>query len=120
VDDILKRLGNVETYVVDLKTQVASIAANMPHLATAASVSDLRTEMANLRTELLASDAANKEELMTSISANTAELSRIAAIIPHLATAASVTAMENRMIRWFIGTAITLTTLAFSIAKLVH
>ena len=160
MEDILRRLGSVETCVVDLKTQVASIAANMPHLATAKSVSDLRTEMSDLRTEmsdlrtemnqnmaelrleLTASDSANKSEVVESISnvdsklsaaiagvdlkfteANSeikSELSRIAAIIPHLATAASLAAAETRIIKWFVATAFTLTTLAFSIAKFVH
>jgi hypothetical protein len=39
VEDILKRLGNVEASVGDLKTQVGVIAAAMPLLATTASVS---------------------------------------------------------------------------------
>jgi hypothetical protein len=88
VDDILRRLGNVETSVGALRTQVDTIAATIPHLATAKSV-----------------DA-------------------ILATLPHLATAASVAAMETRIIKWFIATAATLTalatTVAFSIAKLVH
>jgi len=120
VEDILRRLGNVETCVVDLKTQVASIAANMPHLATAKSVSDLRTEMSNLRTEMKENMSDLRSELTASISEVKSEVSRIAGIIPHLATAASVSALETRMIRWFVGTATTLTALAFSIAKFVH
>ena len=39
MEDILKRLGKVEESVEDLKTQVGVIAAAMPLLATAASVS---------------------------------------------------------------------------------
>ena len=113
VEDILRRLGNVETCVVDLKTQVASIAANMPHLATAKSVSDLRTEMKENMSDL-------RSELTASISEVKSELSRVAGIVPHLATAASVSALETSMIKWFVGTAITLTALAFSIAKFVH
>ena len=131
VEDILRRLGNVETCVVDLKTQVAFIAANMPHLATAKSVSDLRTEMKEslfeLRTDLMASISEVKSELgdfksevKSEFGEVKSEISRIAAIIPHLATAASVSALETRMIKWFVGTAITLTALAFSIAKFVH
>jgi gas vesicle protein len=215
VDDILRRLGNVETCVMDLKTQVAFIAANMPHLATAKSVADLRTEMAGLRTELkgdifdlrtelkedisdlktelkgdisdlrtelkgdisdlrkeltasvsevkseltasisgvkseltasisgvkseltasisgvkselTASISGVKSELTASISGVKSELSevksevsRIGGIIPHLATAASVSALEARIIKWFVGTAIALTAMAFSIAKFVH
>jgi hypothetical protein len=113
VEDILRRLGSVETCVMDLKTEVAFIAANMPHLATAKSVSDLRTEMkdsmSDLKSELVASDTALKSEV-----------SRIGAVIPHLATADSVSRLESSILKWFVGTAITLTALAFSIAKFVH
>jgi GTP:adenosylcobinamide-phosphate guanylyltransferase len=43
VEDILKRLGNVETYVSELKSQVGSILAIIPHLATKADVAALET-----------------------------------------------------------------------------
>lgn len=33
---------------------------------------------------------------------------------------AEIARMESRMLRWFIGTAIALTTLAFAAAKLIH
>ena len=38
VEDILKRLGNVETYVSELRSQVSAILAIIPHLATKADV----------------------------------------------------------------------------------
>ena len=38
MEDILKRLGNVETYVSELRSQVSAILAIIPHLATKADV----------------------------------------------------------------------------------
>lgn len=38
MDDILKRLGNVEISVSELKSQVSSILGIIPHLATKADV----------------------------------------------------------------------------------
>ena len=98
MDDILKRLGNVETHVSELRSQVSSIAATIPHLATAASVSELRAEVAS-----------------------------ILAVIPHLATKADVIAtkadlasMEAAIIKWIVATTLASAGLAFTIAKLVH
>ena len=101
-DDILRRLGNVETDVSELRAEVHSISATIPHLATAASVSDLRSEVA-----------------------------AISAVIPHLATKADlkaeigkvetqVASLEAAIIKWIIATVLTTAGLAFSIAKFVH
>ena len=43
VDDILKRLGNVETHVSELRSQVSTILAIIPHLATKADVAAVET-----------------------------------------------------------------------------
>ena len=43
VEDILRRLGNVETHVSELKSQVSAILAIIPHLATKADIADVRT-----------------------------------------------------------------------------
>ena len=45
MEDILKRLGNVETDVSQVKSQVSSILAVIPHLATKADVSALETSI---------------------------------------------------------------------------
>jgi hypothetical protein len=45
VEDILKRLGNVETDVSQVKSQVSAISAVIPHLATKADVSALETSI---------------------------------------------------------------------------
>jgi hypothetical protein len=46
VEDILKRLGSVETHVSELRSQVSAISATIPHLATKADVGELKAEMA--------------------------------------------------------------------------
>ena len=50
MEDILRRLGNVETHVSELKSQVSAILAIIPHLATKADVADVRTAIADVRT----------------------------------------------------------------------
>ena len=50
VEDILRRLGNVETHVSELKSQVSAILAVIPHLATKADIADVRTTIADVRT----------------------------------------------------------------------
>lgn len=42
MDEVVKRLGVLERDVSDLKVQVGSIAAQLPHLATKAEISDLK------------------------------------------------------------------------------
>jgi hypothetical protein len=41
VEDILRRLGNVETDVSEVRSQVGAILAIIPHLATKADVADI-------------------------------------------------------------------------------
>jgi hypothetical protein len=43
VEDILKRLGNVETHVSELRSQVSAILAITPHLATKADMAAVET-----------------------------------------------------------------------------
>jgi hypothetical protein len=43
VEDILRRLGNVETDMSEVKSQVGAILAIIPHLATKADVAALET-----------------------------------------------------------------------------
>lgn len=106
VDDILKRLGNVESLVSELRSQVSGILALMPQLATKADVADLKAAIA------IIPDLATKADV---------------AIIPHLATKADVAdvraalaSMETAVIKWIIATVLTSTALAFTIAKFVH
>ena len=95
MDDVLKRLGAVESSVSELRVQVSGMAATLPYLATKDDLKEVKGEVA-----------------------------AIAAIIPHLATKADVSDMESKIIKWIIATVLTtagLTAgLAFSIAKFVH
>ncbi len=114
MDDILKRLGNVETAVSEVRTQVGSIAAAIPHLATKADLTSMEASISEFRETIprLATEAS---------------VSELRAIIPHLATKAdllevkaSLASMETAVIKWTIATVLTSTALAFSIAKFVH
>jgi hypothetical protein len=57
VEDILRRLGNLEASVSELKSQVSAILAIIPHLATKAdlmaSVADLRASVAAVETSII-------------------------------------------------------------------
>jgi hypothetical protein len=57
VEDILKRLGNVETNASELKSQVSAILAIVPHLAAKAdlmgSVADYRASVAMVETVII-------------------------------------------------------------------
>ena len=54
MEDILRRLGAVETNVSELKSQVSAILAILPHLATKADVADVGTDVAQLKGEMWA------------------------------------------------------------------
>ena len=54
MEDILKRLGAVETNVSELKSQVSGILAILPHRATKADVADVGTDVAQLKGEMWA------------------------------------------------------------------
>lgn len=58
MDDILRRLGNVETLVSELRSQVSAILAIIPHLATKADVADVRTAVGLLKADVAAVEAA--------------------------------------------------------------
>jgi len=53
MDDILKRLGILERDVSDLKVQVGSIAAQIPHLATKAGVGELKAAISEAKTSIV-------------------------------------------------------------------
>jgi hypothetical protein len=86
MDDILKRLGAIESSVSGLRAEVSAIAAIIPHLATKGDIGDLRSET------------------RTDIGLLRAELS----------------GLETRVIKWMIATVLSSTSLAFTIAKFVH
>ena len=100
VEDILRRLGAVETSISELKSQVSGILAILPHLATKADVADVRTDVADVRT-----DVAN-------VKADVAQLRG--------EMGAGISGLETRIIKWIVATLLTSTGLAFTIAKFVH
>ena len=134
MDDVLERLDNVETGVAELRTEVRVIAANMTHLATTKSVSDLKAEIASIAAAI--PNLATKSEIASIAAAipnlaTKSEVASITAVIPHLATKADLQAeigsvttriasLEAAIMKWFIATGLTSAALAFSIAKLVH
>ena len=83
VDEILKRLGVLESLVSGLRADISAVLATLPHLATKAELKgetgSLHGEMGRLRSELHARDV--------------------------------------RMIQWFVGTAIALVAMVFSIVR---
>jgi hypothetical protein len=109
MDDFSRRMDRVETDVMDMKPQVASVLALIPHLAT-------KTELANV-----------KAELKTDIAVIRGELAEVRAVIPHLATSADVEGvvtnlakLESAMIKWVVATGLTSTGLACTIVKFLH
>ncbi len=124
-EDVLRRLGAVETAVLETRTQVASIAATLPHLATKDDVTSVRTEVAIIAA--IIPHLATKDEV-TSVRT---EVASIAAVVPHLATKADlkeeiggvraeVAELGAKLIRWMIATAIALGGLVATLLKLVH
>ena len=53
MEDILKRLGNVETHVSELRSQVSAILAIIPHLATKADVADVKADVVAVETAII-------------------------------------------------------------------
>ena len=104
MEEIQKRLGNVETDVSELKSQVSAIQATIPHLGTKADVMDVRTAVAELRAEMSAGFGALRAEILAGFGSLRAEMS----------------ARDAAMIKWFIATALTSVGMAFTIAKFVH
>ena len=97
VDDVLRRLGNVETDVSALKVQVGAISAVLPHLPTKA---ELTSEISGVKTAI----ADLRAELKTDIGGLRAE----------------VASLETRIIKWMIATVLTSAGVAFSLARFVH
>lgn len=53
VDEMSRRLGNIESDVAELKADVRAISAIIPHLATRAEIAELRTEIASMETTII-------------------------------------------------------------------
>jgi hypothetical protein len=112
MDDVLKRLGAVESSVSELRIQVGGIAGTM---ATKDDVNKLQVQVSGIAATMATKDELNKLQ---------AQVSGTAAAIPYLATKADLSAMETTIIKWIIATVLTSVGLAgglaFSIARFVH
>jgi hypothetical protein len=93
VEDILKRLGNVETDVSELKAKVSAILATVPHLATRADVSDVRSAVAELKAEMSSEFGSLR---------------------------AGMAARETAFVKWMIATVLAAGGLALTLAKCAH
>jgi hypothetical protein len=72
VEDILKRLGNVETDVSELRSQVSAILAVIPHLATKADVADVRAAVGQVKADVAAVETAIIKWIVATVLASAA------------------------------------------------
>jgi hypothetical protein len=133
VEDILKRLGNVESDVSELKSEVRGILAIAPHLATKADVTDVRTAVADLRGEMNALRGDMKSglsevraELAAGLGSVRAEMAAgLGSVRAEMAAGfgaikGEMAARETAFLKWIIATVLTSVGLAFTVAKFVH
>ena len=100
VDDIFRRLGNVEKDVSESRAEIRAISAVIPHLATKA---DLKAEISDIRGEI--ADARG-------------EIADVKTAVAEVRT--EVASMETKIIKWIIATVLATAGVVFSIAKFVH
>ena len=115
MEDILKRLGNVESDVSELKTQVGSILATIPHLATKADVLEVKKDVADLRAEMAAESGALRADMGAQWGSLKAEMAE-----QYGSLRTEMAARETAFIKWMIGTVLATAGLVFTIAKFVH
>ena len=115
MEDILRRLGNVETDVSEVRSQVSAILAVIPHLATKADVADLRTEAGKFHADAMAAMGKVNADLTAAIGKVSADLGTEVGQFK-----ADVAAVETRIIKWIVATVLASAGLAFTIAKFVH
>ncbi len=96
MDDILRRLGVVESLVAETREDVSAIKATVPHLATKADIHATGADINSVRAE---------------INLVRADMNFVRA---------DICALETRIIRWIIGTTIAAASVAFTIAKFVN
>lgn len=111
MDDVLKRLGAVESSVSELRIQVSGIAATM---VTKDEHNELKVQISSIAAMI--PNFATKADLYEI----KAQVSGIVAMVPSFATKADLYAMETKIIKWIIATVLTTAGLVFTIAKFVH
>ncbi len=131
VDDILKRLGVVESAVGEIRVDVGAIKTLLPHLATKADVAALSGEVSAIkavlphlatRDELRSVEGTLQAEIRSVEGSLRAEIRSVEGTLKAEVNAlrADTNARDTRNIKWLIGTVITVAALAFSIAKFVN
>ena len=134
MDDVLRRLGLLESDVSVIKTEVAAISAQLPSMATKEDVALLKADVAQLRNMATKEDVALLKADVNLLKAEFAQL-------PFMATKADVALLKadinlvkadinlvkadvsdakTAMVQWTVGTIIAVTALVFTIAKFVH
>ena len=111
MEDILKRLGNLETSFHELKSQVSAILAVIPHLATKADLMDVRADLSAQVAEVRADLGAQVADVRASVA-------DVRTSVADVRT--SVAAMETAIIKWSVASMLATGALAFTIAKFVH
>jgi hypothetical protein len=111
MDDVLRRLGVVESLVADTRENVSTIKPAFAHLATKADLNELKADVGAIKATL--PHLATKAD----IHATGAEINLVRAEMNLLR--ADVNALETRIVRWIVGTTIAVASVAFTIAKFV-
>lgn len=81
MEDIVRRLGAVESAVSEIKAQVASIVSILPHLATKADVNALKADISAVRVEVHARESSLLKWLIGTLIASVAFACTIAKLI---------------------------------------
>jgi hypothetical protein len=96
MDDVLKRLGALETMASETRSDVNAIKAVLPYLATKEDIGLVKAEINSVRAEI------------GSVSAESHSIR------------AEISAAETRLTRWMVGTLFLAASAAFGFAKLVN
>ena len=72
MDDILKRFGNLETHVSELRSQVSAILEIIPHLASKADVADVRAAVGQVKADVAAVETAIIKWIVATVLASAA------------------------------------------------
>ena len=138
MDDVLKRLGLVESSVSEIRTQVTGIAAVLPHLATKSDLTEqvglLRTDLTEqvglLRTDLTEQVGLLRTDLTGQVGLLRTDLTGQVGLLRTDLTGQvgslradlteKIGLLENRIVKWTIGIIIAVSGLAFTIGKYGH
>jgi len=106
MEDLLKRIGALESGVSDIRAQVSAVSAVLPHLATKA---DLTREIGALRGEV--------GEVRGEVGEVRGEVGAVRGEVGTLR--GEMHSMESALIKWIVGTAIASVAAASGIAAAI-